>query len=47
MRSKIKNCFIALAEEILLQPTGHKIHNENQDFNILKITNQTFKTDIR
>jgi hypothetical protein len=36
---------------ILLQPTGHtSIHHrhlyENQDFNILKITNLTFKTDI-
>jgi hypothetical protein len=36
---------------ILLQPTSHTItHNahlyENQDFNILKITNLTFKSDI-
>jgi hypothetical protein len=55
------HCFIALGEEILLQPRSGQgksgqvrsvqvTHNsplyENQDFNVLKITNLIFKTDI-
>jgi hypothetical protein len=31
---------------ILFQQTSHKILYEKQDFNVLKITNLTFKTDI-
>jgi hypothetical protein len=42
---------MGLGEEMILQPTGRQVtHNsllyENQDFNVLKITNLTFKTDI-
>jgi hypothetical protein len=42
------HCFIALGEEILLQPTGHTYFTPLRKlrFQFLKITNLTFKSDI-